>query len=176
MHPHLHLLAQTATTLATTSTTKPGSGKSSGSSWSLLVIVGIFAVAYLVFIRPRQQRLRQQQTATKTLAVGDEVMSAGGIFGRVVALDSESVEVEVSPGVVMTFLRRSISARPGGSVPPPVAEPEDEPWPVRDEPLEPDVPGADPTGTNGAHGALGRPDAADGESSGGEGRPGSAQP
>ena len=47
------------------------------------------------------------------MAVGDAVMSAGGIYGTVVALDADVVEVEVSPGVVLTFLRKAVSARPG---------------------------------------------------------------
>ncbi len=58
-------------------------------------------------------------------------MSAGGIFGRVIALDSDAVEVEVAPGVVMTFLPKAISLRPGttggGST---AATPVDDPWPV----------------------------------------------
>ena len=44
--------------------------------------------------RPRPDRL----------SIGDEVVSAGGIYGRVVAIDNDVAEVEVAPGVVMTFL------------------------------------------------------------------------
>ena len=72
----------------------------------------VFGAIYFLFIRPRQQRLRQQQTQARQLSIGDEVVSAGGIYGRVVAIDDDVAEVEVAPGVVMTFLRRSISARP----------------------------------------------------------------
>lgn len=127
MHPFLILLAQ-----STTSTTVAKSTKSSGSYVPLLVIIVVFALVYVLFLRPRQQRLRQQQTTARQLAVGDEVMSAGGIYGRVVALDADSVEVEVAPGVVMTFTRRAISARPApggaGSARSAVPEPVDEPW------------------------------------------------
>ena len=124
MHQHLILLAQ-----STTSTTTGSSSKSSGSYVPLLVIIAIFAVVYLFFIRPRQQRMRQQQTASRQIAIGDEVMSAGGIFGRVVGIDGDEIAVEVAPGVVMTFLRRAISARPQNATPPPAPpEPPDEPW------------------------------------------------
>lgn len=132
MHLHLILLAQ-----STTPTTVAKSTKSSGSYVPLLVIIVIFALVYFLFLRPRQQRMRQQQASTRELSVGDEVMSAGGIYGRVVALDADAVEVEVAPGVVMTFIRRAISIRPGaagGSAG--GAEPVDEPWPV-----DPDGPG-----------------------------------
>lgn len=129
MHLHLYLLAQNTTT------TVAKSSKSSGSYVPLLIIVLLFAVVYFLFLRPRQQRLRQQQTKAKELAVGDAVMSAGGILGRVVALDADEVEVEVSPGVVMTFTRRAISPRPdssGGTRQP--TAPVDEPWDVPDGP------------------------------------------
>jgi preprotein translocase subunit YajC len=98
--------------LAATTTTTHSSHKSSASSYTLIFIVLVFGAIYFLFIRPRQQRLRQQQTQARQISIGDEVVSAGGIYGRVVAIDNDVAEVEVSPGVVMTFLRRSISARP----------------------------------------------------------------
>jgi preprotein translocase subunit YajC len=110
MHQALSILAATTTTVA-------GSKKSSGSSAFLLFIIIAFAAVYLLFIRPRQQRLRQQQAAARQLEVGDEVVSAGGIHGRVVSLHDDLADVEVAPGVVMTFLKRAVSARPGAPRP-----------------------------------------------------------
>lgn len=130
---HFHLLISHLASQVTT-TTKPGSSKKSSTSYvPLIFLVAIFAVVYFLFLRPRQQRMRQQQSATRELAVGDEVMSAGGIFGRVVALDADEVEVEVAPGVVMTFIRRAISPRQAPAGPRRVggaaaAQPVDEPW------------------------------------------------
>jgi preprotein translocase subunit YajC len=98
--------------LAASPTTTHSSGKSSASSYTLIFIVLVFGAIYFLFIRPRQQRMRQQQAQAREVSIGDEVVSAGGIYGRVVAIDNDVAEVEVSPGVVMTFLRRSISARP----------------------------------------------------------------
>ena len=112
MHQALSILAATTTTVA-------GTKKSTSANYSLLFIVLIFAAAYFLFIRPRQQRLRQQQTAARQMAVGDEVVSAGGIHGRLVSLSDDLAEVEVAPGVVLTFLRRAISARPGAPGNPP---------------------------------------------------------
>jgi preprotein translocase subunit YajC len=141
---------------ATTTTTH--SSKSSGSTYTLIFVVLAFGAIYFLFIRPRQQRMRQQQTQARQISIGDEVVSAGGIYGRVVAIDNEVVEVEVAPGVVMTFLRRSISARP--SAPPTnpgpnrsgpssagtsgnnsSAAPADEPWPPEQDPAP--TPGED---------------------------------
>jgi preprotein translocase subunit YajC len=95
----------------------------------LLFIVVIFGAVYMLFIRPRQQRMRQQQTVGRQLSVGDPVVTAGGIHGRLVAMDADVAEVEVAPGVVLTFLRRAVNPRPDA----PAAttpEPADEEWPV----------------------------------------------
>lgn len=108
MHQALSILAATTTTVA-------GSKKSTSSSYTFLFIIVLFAAAYFLFIRPRQQRLRQQQTVAKQLAVGDEVVTAGGINGTLMSLSDDLAEVEVAPGVVITFLRRAVSAKPGAT-------------------------------------------------------------
>ena len=130
-HPLLMHAIITSLAQATTSTTTKGNTGSGGSSITLLVIIGVFAVVYFAFVRPRSQRARQQQQKNRQLSVGDEVMSAGGIYGRVVAVDSDAVEVEVSPGVVLTFLPRAVSLKPkpaGGPTTAAPPEPVDEPW------------------------------------------------
>ena len=145
MHTVLILLA------STTSTTVAGKSKSS-STLPLLILVALFVLVYALFIRPRQQRMRQQQTTARQLGVGDEVVSAGGIQGKVVAIDSDVAEVEVAPGVVLTFLRRSISPRPGttASANRPDPEPVDDKWdlPASDEGSKRS--GDDQPGTGGA--------------------------
>jgi preprotein translocase subunit YajC len=112
MHLPLALHQLLAFVGGVTTTTVKGSTKSSGSSYvTLLVFLALIAGVYFFFLRPRTQRMRQQQQAARSLGVGDEVMSAGGIYGTVVALDDNEVEVEVAPGVVLTFIRRAISLR-----------------------------------------------------------------
>ena len=108
MHQALSILAATTTTVA-------GSKKSTSSSYTFLFIIVLFAAAYFLFIRPRQQRLRQQQNVAKQLGVGDEVVTAGGINGTLVSLSDDLAEVEVAPGVVITFLRRAVNAKPGSA-------------------------------------------------------------
>ncbi len=107
---------------STTTTTVAKSTSTSGSLTPFLVLILIFGGAYLLFIRPRSKRARAQQAAARQVGVGDAVMTAGGIFGTVVEVTPVSVAVEVSPGVVMTFIPRAVSARPAsaGSPPPPV--------------------------------------------------------
>ena len=122
MHVALSILAATTTTTA--------KHKSSSSIAPFIIIIVVFAAVYLLFLRPRQQRMRQQQTAARQLSVGDQVVTAGGIQGRLVALDANVAEVEIAPGVVITLLRRAVSPSPDApatSTPPPA---EDD-WPMQ---------------------------------------------
>lgn len=97
---------------ATTSTTTHASSKSgSSSSYIFFVIILVFVGVYFLVLRPRQRRVAQQQTGNTTLDVGDEVISAGGILGTVVAIAGDEVVVEVAPGQTMTFWRRAINLR-----------------------------------------------------------------
>ena len=104
MHAFLNLLAVTTTTVGKSS-------KKSSNTWPFLIILVVFFAVYMLFIRPRSQRMRQQQGAARALSVGDPVVTAGGIQGRVVAMDDSVAEVEIAPGVVITVLRRAISPR-----------------------------------------------------------------
>ncbi len=105
---------------STTTTTVAKSTSTSGSLTPFLVLILIFGGAYLLFIRPRSKRARAQQAAARQVGVGDAVMTAGGIFGTVVEVTPQSVAVEVSPGVIMTFIPRAVSARPASAGSPPL--------------------------------------------------------
>ncbi|MGH9181144.1 MAG: preprotein translocase subunit YajC, partial [Acidimicrobiales bacterium] len=61
-------------------------------------------------VRPQQQRARRQRELVASLAVGDEVVTAGGIVGRIVSLDDEEARLEVSPGVVLRFVRFAVNS------------------------------------------------------------------
>ena len=90
-------------------------GTSSGGSlisllFPLVLLGGVF---YFLLLRPNRQRQRQQQTLLESLQVGDEVMTAGGIFGTLKDIDEEddTVTVEIAPGTAVRMLRRAISQR-----------------------------------------------------------------
>jgi preprotein translocase subunit YajC len=87
----------------------------------LLFAVVTFALMWLLLIRPQQQRVRAQQQVVASLKVGDEVVTAGGVFGRVAGLDETtdppSVRLEVADGVVIRLATAAI-ARPTGARPP----------------------------------------------------------
>ena len=71
----------------------------------------LLALMYLMLIRPQQQRLRAQRALLSTLAVGDEVLTAGGFFGRIVEMGDERVRLEIAPGVRVETLLPFITRR-----------------------------------------------------------------
>ncbi|MDP8976721.1 MAG: preprotein translocase subunit YajC [Actinomycetota bacterium] len=71
----------------------------------------LLALMWLLLVRPQQQRVRRQRELIASLEVGDEVITAGGIVGRVVALEGDEVRLEVAPGVTMRFVRLAVNSR-----------------------------------------------------------------
>ena len=67
--------------------------KSSGSSVFLIVLVGIVGAVYFLFLRPQQQRQKQQRAQRSQAEVGDEVLTVGGIVGRVVEVTDDHVTI-----------------------------------------------------------------------------------
>jgi preprotein translocase subunit YajC len=91
-----------------------GTSSSGGSLLSLLFpLVLLGGVFYFLLLRPNRTRQRQQQSLLESLKVGDEVMTAGGIFGTLKDMDEEddTVTVEIAPGTEVRMLRRAIAQR-----------------------------------------------------------------
>jgi preprotein translocase subunit YajC len=76
----------------------------------LIIIVVLFAVMWLFLVRPQRRRQVQQARMQDTLAVGDEILTAGGIHGTVRELDDEIVHVEIAPDTVIRLDRRAVAA------------------------------------------------------------------
>jgi preprotein translocase subunit YajC len=76
----------------------------------LIVIVGLFALLWLLVLRPQRRRQSEQMRMQDTVAVGDEIITAGGIRGRVRQLDEEVLGVEIAPGVEVRLDRRAVAA------------------------------------------------------------------
>jgi preprotein translocase subunit YajC len=85
------------------------SGGGGGSAFFLIIIVA-FAVLWLVVVRPQRKRQNQQKQLLDDLRVGDDVLTAGGIYGRVTRIDEDEVRVEVAPKTELRVARRAIAA------------------------------------------------------------------
>ncbi|MDQ2728287.1 MAG: preprotein translocase subunit YajC [Actinomycetota bacterium] len=101
--------------LAATSTTVKGKTSSGSSVFTIVFLLLIVGVGYFLIIRPRQARMKQQRAQVSTLDIGSEVMSVGGIMGTIVDVTDTTFDVEVADGIVMTFVKRAINARPASA-------------------------------------------------------------
>lgn len=70
---------------------------SGGVDFTFFLMMGaIFAIFYGLVIRPQQKQQREREEFLKTAAKGDEVVTQGGIHGRVSAVDDDVLEIEVA--------------------------------------------------------------------------------
>ena len=69
----------------------------------------VFAIFYLLWIRPQQQRVKQHQAAINAVKKGDEVVTGGGIRGRVTKVGEDEAEVEIAQGVKIRVIKSTIT-------------------------------------------------------------------
>ena len=85
-------------------------GSGGGSVFFLLIILGLAAM-WLIVIRPQRRKQKLQQSMQSELAVGDEVLTAGGVYGKVTEIGDDEVRVEIAPNVEVRLARRAIAAQ-----------------------------------------------------------------
>jgi preprotein translocase subunit YajC len=89
---------------------QPGGGGGQGSSlMTFLPIIFIFVIFYFLLIRPQQKQKKEHQNLLASLKVGDNVLTAGGIYGRVTGLKDDKVTVEISDKVRVKVSRGHIA-------------------------------------------------------------------
>ncbi len=76
------------------------------SSVLFLVVLGV--VFYVIAVRPNRRRMRAAQSVQAALAPGREVMTASGLYGTVVDVADDMVQLEVAPGVVTRHARAAV--------------------------------------------------------------------
>ena len=80
-----------------------------GGLSSLILFGGIAIVFYFFMIRPQQKKQKQQKKFIEEIKRGDNVVTIGGIHGKVMSTDDNTVTLEVDKGVKITFNRTAIS-------------------------------------------------------------------
>lgn len=78
---------------------------------SFLPYVLLFVVFYFLLIRPNRKRQQQQQSLLTSLQVGDEVITLGGIYGRIRSLDEDTLVLTVEDGSYFRLDRTRISKK-----------------------------------------------------------------
>jgi preprotein translocase subunit YajC len=86
----------------------PGAG-GPGPIMTVFPFILIFVIMYFMVIRPQQKKGKEHQEMLKTLKKNDEVMTSGGIYGKVVDLKETVVTLEIAPNVRIRVHRPQIS-------------------------------------------------------------------
>ncbi|WP_047193388.1 preprotein translocase subunit YajC [Caldimonas brevitalea] len=84
---------------------QPGAGS---SLMSMLPLVLMFVVLYFIMIRPQMKKQKEHKAMIEALAKGDEVVTAGGVLGKVSKLGETYVHVDVSNGVEIQVQRSAV--------------------------------------------------------------------
>jgi preprotein translocase subunit YajC len=90
----------------------------------MIILLPLFLLMYFLVLRPQQTRMRRQRQLMQTLAVGQEVLTAGGVIGTITALDDREAHLSVGPGLELRVVRGAISGRLDNDLPD-VADPAD---------------------------------------------------
>jgi preprotein translocase subunit YajC len=80
----------------------------------LIIIILVFGFIWAVVLRPQRKQRQQQARMWDTLEVGDEIVTAGGIYGEVRAFEGDDLRVEIAPNLEVRVARRAVA----GVIPP----------------------------------------------------------
>ncbi|HEY7378579.1 MAG TPA: preprotein translocase subunit YajC [Steroidobacteraceae bacterium] len=82
----------------------------SGGMINFIVLMGLFfAIFYFMLIRPQSKRAKEHRAMLAALAAGDEVVTSGGILGRVTEIGENFITVEVADGVRLKIQKGQVS-------------------------------------------------------------------
>jgi preprotein translocase subunit YajC len=90
--------------LAQTPAATPG-----GDLMAFLPMILIFVVFYFLLIRPQQKKAKEHRAMLEALQKGDEVVTAGGVVGRVAKLTDQYASIEIAPSIEINVQRSAIA-------------------------------------------------------------------
>ena len=82
----------------------------SGSMYANLIFIALIIVVFYFFmLRPQQKKQKEQKVFRDNLKVGDKVVTIGGVHGKLVEINADTVVVDIDRGVKVTYEKSSIS-------------------------------------------------------------------
>lgn len=87
-----------------------GAAPSDSLSGMIIQLVLIFAIFYLLLIRPQQKRMKEHEAKLYAIKRGDKIVTGGGVFAKVIGVDNEKDELqaEIAEGVVIKIARSTV--------------------------------------------------------------------
>jgi len=86
-----------------------GAATPGGELMTFLPMILIFVVFYFLLIRPQQKKAKELKTMLGALQKGDEVVTAGGVVGRIAKLTDQFATIEIAPNVEVNVQRQAIA-------------------------------------------------------------------
>jgi preprotein translocase subunit YajC len=87
-----------------------GAADATGGWMGLLPMVLMFVVLYFLMIRPQMKKAKEHKALIEALATGDEVITSGGIAGKIASVGDNFVKIEIASGVEISVQRPAIAA------------------------------------------------------------------
>lgn len=87
----------------------PAATPTDGGMGSILLLVGFFVVFYFFLWRPQSKRAKEHRNLITSLAKGDEVVTSGGLVGRITKLSDDFIVMAISEGVEVTVQKPAIT-------------------------------------------------------------------
>ena len=87
-------------------------GEPSGAAAAIIQfvpLIAVFVIFYLLMIRPQQRRVKEHQASIAAVKKGDDVVTGGGIRGKVTKVGDDEAEVEIASGVKVRVVKSTIS-------------------------------------------------------------------
>jgi len=88
---------------------QPGGGQGGSQIWSFLPIILIFVVFYFLLIRPQQKRAKEHRALLSNVKVGDQILTNGGIYGKITGIKDDVLTVEISDKVRVKVSRGHVA-------------------------------------------------------------------
>ena len=76
---------------------------------SFVPLILIFVIMYFLMIRPQQKKMKEHRAMVEALKKGDEVVTQGGLVGKITAVRDNELEVEIAPGVKVRVIRSTVT-------------------------------------------------------------------
>jgi preprotein translocase subunit YajC len=95
--------------IAQTAPAAASGGDMQSSLMSMLPLLLMFVVLYFVMIRPQMKKQKEHRAMLEALAKGDEIVTAGGLVGRVSAMGDSYLSVELAEGTVVQLQRQAVT-------------------------------------------------------------------
>ncbi len=86
-----------------------GSGGFEALQSLLIPTILIIGIMYFLMIRPQQKRMKEHREMIAAISRGDQVVTSGGILGKVIKVEENELQVEIAEGVRVKVLRATVS-------------------------------------------------------------------